>query len=129
MDTLIGALWAIGMAMGILLIKFTPGYQTELMSYLFGNIALISWGDVWLMLVLDAIILAAVLVFHKRLLAICLDQEQAELQGINVLWDEHRALVPGGAYGDLPDPGRGADPGDRPVEPAGGDRGTPRVRV
>jgi zinc transport system permease protein len=85
-DTLIGALWAIGMAMGILLIKFTPGYQTELMTYLFGNIALISWGDVWLMLVLDAIILAAVLVFHKRLLAICLDQEQAELQGINVLW-------------------------------------------
>ena len=85
-DTLIGALWAIGMAMGILLIKFTPGYQTELMSYFFGNIALISWGDVWLMLVLDGIILAAVLVFHKRLLAICLDQEQAELQGINVLW-------------------------------------------
>jgi len=86
MDTLIGALWAIGMALGILLIKFTPGYQTELMSYLFGNIALISWGDVRLMLVLDAIILAAVLVLHKRLLAICLDQEQAELQGINVLW-------------------------------------------
>jgi len=85
-DTLIGALWAIGMALGILLIKLTPGYQTELMSYLFGNIALISWGDVRLMLVLDAIILAAVLVYHKRLLAICLDQEQAELQGVNVLW-------------------------------------------
>ena len=85
-DTLIGALWAIGMALGILLIKFTPGYQTELMSYLFGNIALISWGDVRLMLALDVVIVAAVAVFHKRLLAICLDQEQAQLQGINVLW-------------------------------------------
>ena len=85
MDTLIGALWATGMALGVLLVKYSPGYQTELMSYLFGNVALISWNDVLMMLVLDAAIVAAVLLFHKRLLAICLDQEQAELQGINVL--------------------------------------------
>jgi zinc transport system permease protein len=37
------------------------------------------------MLVLDAVILAAVLAFHKRFLALCLDEEQAELQGIDVL--------------------------------------------
>jgi zinc transport system permease protein len=85
MDTLIGALWAMGMAIGILLIKFTPGYYAELMSYLFGNIAYVSWSDVWLLLLLSVIIVLAVVVFHKRLLAICLDQQQAELQGINVL--------------------------------------------
>jgi zinc transport system permease protein len=84
-DTLIGALWAVGMAVGILLIKFTPGYQTELMSYLFGNIAFVSWSQIWLMLGLDAIILVTVLLTHKRLLALCLDQQQAELQGIPVL--------------------------------------------
>lgn len=84
-DTLIGALWAVGMAVGILLIKFTPGYQTELMSYLFGNIAFVSRSQIWLMLGLDAIILVTVLLTHKRLLAICLDQQQAELQGISVL--------------------------------------------
>jgi zinc transport system permease protein len=85
MDTLIGALWAVGMALGILLIKFTPGYHTELMSYLFGNIVYVAWSDVWRILALDVVILGAVAVFHKRLLAICLDEEQAELQGINVL--------------------------------------------
>jgi len=85
LDTLIGALWAVGMAVGVLLIKYTPGYQAELMSYLFGNIAFVSRGDLRLMLALDAIIALAVIVWHKRLLAICLDQEQAELQGINVL--------------------------------------------
>ncbi len=84
-DTLIGALWAAGMAVGILLIKFTPGYHTELMSYLFGNIVYVSWEDVWRMVVLDAIIVAVTLLFHKRLLAICLDEQQAELQGIGVL--------------------------------------------
>jgi zinc transport system permease protein len=85
MDTLIGALWAVGMAVGILLIKFTRGYHAELMSYLFGSLAIVDARDLWRMLVLDAVILAVVVVCHKRLLAICLDQEQAELQGINVL--------------------------------------------
>lgn len=85
MDTLIGALWALGMAVGVLLVKFTPGYTSELMSYLFGNITYVGWDDVRLMIVLDAVIVATVLVFHKRLLAVCLDQQQAELQGVNVL--------------------------------------------
>ena len=40
-DTLIGALWAAGMAAGILLIAFTPGYAPDLFSYLFGNILLV----------------------------------------------------------------------------------------
>jgi zinc transport system permease protein len=74
-----------GMAIGILLIKFTPGYYAELMSYLFGNIVYVSWWDVRLMLLLSIIIVVTVVIFHKRLLAICLDQQQAELQGINVL--------------------------------------------
>jgi zinc transport system permease protein len=85
MDTLIGALWAVGMAVGILLIKFTPGYQTELMTYLFGNISIVSWEQIRLVFLLNAVILFTVILFHKRLLAICLDEQQAELQGINVL--------------------------------------------
>lgn len=85
MDTLIGALWSVGMAVGILLVKFTPGYHTELMSYLFGNIVFMSWEDVRLMLALNGVILVAVLVFHKRFLALCLDEEHAQLQGIDLL--------------------------------------------
>jgi zinc transport system permease protein len=86
MDTLIGAMWAVGMALGVLLIKFTPGYHTELMSYLFGNIAVVSWADVWRMAALDLLILAAVAVNHKRLLAWCMDEEFAALQGVDPLW-------------------------------------------
>jgi zinc transport system permease protein len=85
LDTLIGALWAVGMAAGILLVKFTPGYHTELFSYLFGNIAVVSRADLGLMGALLAVILATVLVFHKRLKAICLDEEYAEVQGVSVL--------------------------------------------
>ncbi len=83
-DTVIGALWAAGMAVGILLIKFTPGYHTELMSYLFGNLAYVGAGDVRLILGLDAVIVATVVLYQKRFLALCLDPEQARLQGVSV---------------------------------------------
>ncbi len=83
-DTVIGALWATGMALGILLIKFTPGYHTELMSYLFGNLAYVDAADVYLMLGLDAVIVATVLLFQKRFTALCLDPQQTRLQGVPV---------------------------------------------
>jgi len=85
MDTLIGAIWALGMAVGIMLIKFTPGYQSELMTYLFGNLAAVEPGLVRLLAWLCGLIVVTVLLFHKRLLAVCLDEQQAELQGVSVL--------------------------------------------
>lgn len=93
LDTIVGALWAIGMAVGLLLIKLTPGYHTELMSYLFGNIAFVGWSYVGLMLVLDLVIVVIAVLWHKRFLALCLDEEQAELQGIPVLATEIILLV------------------------------------
>ncbi len=83
-DTLIAAVWSVGMALGVLLAKFTPGYQSELMNYLFGNISYVSWRQVGELAALNLIIIAVVAVLHKRLLAICLDPEQAELQSVNV---------------------------------------------
>ncbi|EKD82029.1 MAG: hypothetical protein ACD_39C01515G0004, partial [uncultured bacterium] len=40
-DTVISALWSIGMAVGVLFIFKTPGYNEDLMSYLFGNILMV----------------------------------------------------------------------------------------
>lgn len=93
LDTVVGALWAIGMAVGLLLIKLTPGYHTELMSYLFGNIAFVGWDSIRLMVGLDLIIVVVAVLWHKRFLALCLDEEQAELQGISVLATEIVLLV------------------------------------
>jgi len=83
-DTIIGALWAVGMAIGILLIKFTPGYQGELLGYLFGNLAVVPWSHVVWMAILDIVILAVVLLFHKQFLAVCLDPQTAQLQNVSV---------------------------------------------
>lgn len=83
-DTLIGALWAIGMAVGILFISKTPGYQTDLMSYLFGNILLVPVESLWFMAALDAVLLILVGAYHRQFLAVVFDEEFARLRGIPV---------------------------------------------
>jgi zinc transport system permease protein len=83
-DTLIGALWAIGMAVGILFISRTPGYQADLMSYLFGNILLVPTESLWFMAALDALLLIVVGAYHRQFLAVVFDEEFARLRGIPV---------------------------------------------
>jgi zinc transport system permease protein len=83
-DTLIGALWAIGMAVGVMFISRTPGYNADLMSYLFGNILMISDGDLYLMALLDGVILMLVTLFYKVFLAVSFDEEFARLRGLPV---------------------------------------------
>ena len=83
-DTLVGALWAVGMAVGILFISKTPGYSVDLMSYLFGNILMVTRTDLYLMAAIDAGILVLVLLFYKPFLAVCFDEEFARLRGVRV---------------------------------------------
>lgn len=82
-DTIIGAIWAIGMALGILFIALTPGYDQDLMSYLFGNILMVSSTDLWWIVGLDAVVLLAATLFYNQILAVCFDEEFARIRGIN----------------------------------------------
>jgi zinc transport system permease protein len=83
-DTVIGALWAVGMAMGVLFIAKTPGYGEDLMGYLFGNILMISPRDLALIVGLDVLVVATGILWHRQFLAICFDEEYARLRGVNV---------------------------------------------
>jgi len=83
-NILIAAFWSVGMAIGILFISQTPGYNVDLMSYLFGNILLVSQTDLVLMLVLDSAIIVIVILFYKQFLATAFDEEYASLRGVNV---------------------------------------------
>ena len=83
-DTVIGAVWAMGMALGIIFISLTPGYTTDLMSYLFGNILMVTESDIWLILALDVAVIICIGLFHKQLLAVCFDTEFATLRGVHV---------------------------------------------
>lgn len=82
-DTVISAFWGMGMSTGILFIAKTPGYGEDLMAYLFGNILLVTHGDLLAIAVLDLFIVATVLLFHKQFVAVCFDEEFARLRGVN----------------------------------------------
>ncbi|MBN1915032.1 MAG: metal ABC transporter permease [Parachlamydiales bacterium] len=81
-DVIISALWASGMALGILFISKTPGYSTDLMSYLFGNVLLIASKHIYFIALLDGIILMVVFTFYKQFVAVCFDEEFAYMRGV-----------------------------------------------
>jgi zinc transport system permease protein len=83
-DTVLSAVWSIGMAVGILFIAKTPGYNEDLMSYLFGNILMVSPKELWSMGALDVVIVGFSLLFYRQLEAVCFDEEFARLRGLRV---------------------------------------------
>jgi zinc transport system permease protein len=81
-DTVIGAIWAIGMAVGLLFLDFTPGYY-NLTSYLFGDILLISSLDLYLVILLGALVVGVTIPTFLKVEAVCFDAEFARLRGIH----------------------------------------------
>lgn len=82
-DTVIGAMWAVGMAIGLLFMAKVPGY-VDPMVYLFGNILLISYQDLWLVAGLDLLVVLLGVLFYNKLQAVCFDEEFAEIRGVPV---------------------------------------------
>jgi len=84
MDTFIGLIWAVGMAIGVIFVDLTPGYNVDLMSYLFGSILAVSSSDLYFMGGLLALIIAVVTLRYRDILAVSYDSEYAGLRGVNV---------------------------------------------
>ena len=82
-DTVIGAVWAVGMATGVLFLAKTSGY-VDPSSYLLGNILMISRQDLWFVAGLDVAVVGLGLLFYNKLVAVCFDEEFARLRGVRV---------------------------------------------
>jgi len=83
-DTIIGVMWAIGMAIGIIFLSLSPGYKADLMSYLFGSILAVSTMDLWLMAGIALLSLVFMLLFYWKLLALSFDQTFATVRNVPV---------------------------------------------
>jgi zinc transport system permease protein len=83
-DTFIGVLWAVGMAVGVILVDLTPGYNVDLMSYLFGSILAVPFSEILWMAAMGAVTLGLTLIFYRDLIAISYDPEFARLRGVPV---------------------------------------------
>jgi len=83
-DTIIGVLWALGMAIGVILLDLTPGYNVDLMSYLFGSILTVPSSDLWLMLGLSGLVVLIVGYFYQDFISLSYDEEFARVRGVPV---------------------------------------------
>lgn len=81
-DTIIASIWAFGMGLGVILLSLTPGYNAEVLNFLFGNILWTDKSDITLLAGLDLLIFVVLFFFHKKFVAICFDEKQALLQGV-----------------------------------------------
>lgn len=83
-DTLIGILWAVGMAVGIIFVDRSPGYKVDLMSFLFGSILAVSPFEIGVIAVLDLLVLLTVAALYHSLLSISYDETFATVRGVPV---------------------------------------------
>lgn len=83
-DSLLGIILPVSMAFGVILLAITPGYQPDLMSFLFGSILGIGWTEILVTTVISLILLVGARMYHKKLLNISFDPEYSRLLGIRV---------------------------------------------
>ncbi len=83
-DTVIGVLWAVGMAIGIIFVHLSHGYNVNLMSYLFGSIVSVSKKEIYISTIFMILLIGWVYLFYKELLAISYDEEFSYVIGIPV---------------------------------------------
>ena len=82
-DSVVGIIWSLGMAIGALFMSLRPGYATDLTSYLFGNILLVTPRDIVWLSILTVVLIIGAIVWLRRLMYITFDEEYAKSQGVN----------------------------------------------
>lgn len=80
-DAALSAVWAVGMAAGLAFLAATPGYSGSLQDYLFGSILFVSRADLRTMLAFDAVLLSALALFWRGVLAVASGPRLAALRG------------------------------------------------
>ena len=83
-DAVVGVIWAVGMASGVILLDLTPGYNADLMSYLFGSILAVPASDLWQMGAIAVGVVIAVSFYYNDFLAMSYDDEFARLRRVPV---------------------------------------------
>jgi ABC-type Mn2+/Zn2+ transport system permease subunit len=85
-DTAIGIFFAGTMALGVLFVGLSTGYNVDLFGYLFGSILSVSTSDIWIILGLGLGVVGVVLLLFKEFFFMSFDEEMAAVSGVPVGW-------------------------------------------
>lgn len=83
-ETILSLFMPGGLAIALVLISLSNGFNSNLFSYLFGSISTVSSEEIYLIAGLGLVSLLLVKKFYKQLLFTCFDEEGARLKGVKV---------------------------------------------
>lgn len=81
-DLGIGMVMSLGMAIGIIFSFMTPGYQSDMSTYLFGNILLSNTFNIISLLILDIVTIIFFIIFYKGIVYTSFDEKLYRLHGV-----------------------------------------------
>ena len=83
-DLSLALIFYLGLALGLVVLSAHGGLTASATGVLFGSIFTITWLDVWTIALLCALVVGAVVLFYKELVAVALDEETARASGLPV---------------------------------------------
>ncbi len=83
-DLSLALIFYLGIAGGAVGLSLAGRFNTSVLSVLFGSLFALSWTDVWLIVGLAVVVISAVVLLYRPLLAVALDEETARAAGLPV---------------------------------------------
>ena len=71
-----------GIGIGVIFISLADGFNTDLLSYLFGSVSAVSRTDLWVIVAISVFVSLTVILLYKELFLLSFDEEHAHASGI-----------------------------------------------
>ena len=81
-DSAIALISTSALALGVVVTSTTSGMNVDVYNYMFGSILAMSASDVWLSVILSAVVLVLFLLFYPRIFAVTFDESFARATGM-----------------------------------------------
>ena len=81
-DSAIALISTSALAMGVVVTSTTSGMNVDVYNYMFGSILAMSASDVWLSVILSAMVLVLFILFYPRIFAVTFDEAFARATGM-----------------------------------------------
>ncbi|NPA52134.1 MAG: metal ABC transporter permease [Aquificae bacterium] len=82
-DVSIGILFSMSMALGVIFITLTPNYNTDLFTFLFGNILTMTTWDIYVLALFSVFALSFIAFSFQKIMYCCFDEDVAFTSGVN----------------------------------------------
>jgi zinc transport system permease protein len=83
-DLSLALIFYLGIAAGAVGLSLAGRFNTSVLGILFGSLFALTWTDVWVIAGLGAVVVTAVMLLYRPLLAVALDEETARAGGLPV---------------------------------------------